>query len=128
MWVPFHHKARTRIVTGGNSFLEVCPECGLTCRFDEVEISESIGAFFLDLFDHNERKYRCSGCQELFDLRDDAQPQPARAQPPARSASDTAARRARAEATEAEQRRAHAEARAIRIEDELAELKKRMGR
>ena len=51
--------------------------------------------------------------------------------PPATSARELARQRAAAEArqaAEAEQHRAQAEARANRIEDELAELKKRLGR
>jgi hypothetical protein len=48
----------------------VCPECGRKARFDEVEITKSYGVFFIDLLDDKERKYRCSACHEVFDLRD----------------------------------------------------------
>jgi transposase-like protein len=131
MWLLFHHSAKTKPVEGGRSFVEQCPECGRNARFEEVEVSDSFGVFFVDLIDDKERKYRCSACRETFDLK--ADPAADRAPPtaPARSARQIAAERAALEArraAEAAQRRADAEIAANRIEDELAELKKRMGR
>jgi len=49
MWVLFHRNAKTRPVRGGNSFVEVCPECGKHATFVEVEVTESFGVFFVDL-------------------------------------------------------------------------------
>src|SRR5215475_7347091 len=71
MWMLVHRNVKTRLVAGGRSFLEVCPECGRKARFDEVEITKSYGVFFIDLIDDKERKYRCSACHEVFDLRDE---------------------------------------------------------
>jgi len=125
MWLLFHRNVKARVVRDGHSFIETCPECGRNARFDEVEISESYGVFFVDLVGDKERKYRCSVCGDVFDLRDEPD------QLPAKSAQELARERAAAEArrtVEAEQRRAQAEAKANRIEDELAELKKRLGR
>lgn len=134
MWVPLHSKAKTRLVAGGSSFADTCPECRRTARFDEVEVSRSFGVFFIDLIDDKERKYRCSACHELFDLRDDADtaaknraPAPPAMKSPAERTADRAASEAQ-RAAEAEHRRVQAEARANRIEDELADLKKRLGR
>lgn len=131
MWLLFHHSAKTKLVEAGRSFVEQCPECGRKARFEEVEVSDSFGVFFVDLIGDKERKYRCSACRETFDLQ--ADPPADRAPPaaPARSARQIAAERAALEArraAEAAQRRADAETTANRIEDELAELKKRMGR
>jgi rubredoxin len=162
VWLLFHRNAKTKVVKDGESFVETCPECGRRARFDEVELSESFGVFFVDLITEKERKFRCSVCGDVFDLRD--QPEPAPAATPARSARDIerdrvaaqARRRAEHEQREriAEQVRLRAdqqrhreaiadqarlradqqrhreleEARANRIEDELAELKKRLGR
>lgn len=126
MWMLFHRNAKTTVVPGGHDFVETCPECGRKARFKEVEITESYGAFFVDLVDDKERKYRCCECGDVFDLRD--QPEHA---PPAKSAKELASERALAEARQAaevEQHRERATAKANRIEDELAELKKRMGR
>jgi rubredoxin len=122
----FHRNAKTKVVRDGHSFVGSCPECGRNARFDEVEVSESYGVFFIDLVADKERKYRCSACGDVFDLRDE----PVRT-PPAKSAKELARERALAEARraeEAEQRRERAVAKANRIEDELAELKKRLGR
>jgi len=125
MWLLFHRNAKTRVVRDGHSFIETCPECGRTARFDEVEVSESYGVFFVDLVGDKQRKYRCSVCGDVFDLQGEPD------QPPAKSARELARDRAAAEArqaADAEQRRAQAEVKANRIEDELAELKKRLGR
>jgi rubredoxin len=151
MWMLVHRNAKTRLVAGGRSFLEVCPECGRKARFDEVEITKSYGVFFIDLLDDKERKYRCSACHEVFDLRDEpggatsAGTEAARraerdaeraAAAEAQRAAETDRLRERARAQAAQDRAARdraaqaeaAQAKAARIEDELAELKKRMGR
>jgi rubredoxin len=151
MWMLVHRNAKTRLVAGGRRFLEVCPECGRKAQFDEVEITKSYGVFFIDLLDDKERKYRCSACHEVFDLRDEpdsaasARAEEARqAEREAERAAAADARRAaeadrlrertRAQAVQAraaQERAAQAkaaQAKATRIEDELAELKKRMGR
>jgi rubredoxin len=129
MWLMFHHRAKTKVVQGGDTFVETCPECGRRARFDEVEVCESVGVFFIDLIDDTERKFRCSACANVFDLHDDEpQPKPA---VPTKSAQqlerERSAEQARRLAAERDTREL-AEAKANRIEDELAELKKRLGR
>jgi DNA-directed RNA polymerase subunit RPC12/RpoP len=129
MWLLFHRNAKTRPVRGGDSFVEICPECGKRATFVEVEVTESFGMFFVDLVGDKERAYRCGACGETFDLKDqlpaggDAG---ARAKPalPQKSTAELAREREIAE----ERRREAARAKAVRIEDELADLKKRMGR
>ena len=149
MWMLVHRNAKTRLVAGGRSFLEVCPECGRKARFDEVEITKSYGVFFINLLDDKERKYRCSACHEVFDLRDEPDSATSAGAEEARQAEREAERAAEARRTaEAERLRERARAQAVqdraardradqaeaaqakaaRIEDELAELKKRMGR
>src|SRR6185295_1618226 len=129
MWLMFHHRAKTKVVEGGDTFVETCPECGRRARFDEVEVCESVGVFFIDLIDDKERKFRCSACANVFDLRDDEpQQKPAL---PTKSAQqlerERNAEQMRRLAAERDARE-RAEAKANRIEDELAELKKRLGR
>ena len=129
MWLLFHHNAKTKVVKDGESFVETCPECGRRARFDEVEVSENFGVFFVDLVGDKERKFRCSVCANVFDMRD--QPEPAPAAKPAKSARELERERAAAQTrqlAEEQRRRDAAEAKANRIEDELAELKKRLGR
>jgi hypothetical protein len=135
MWLLFHRRAKTRPVRGGDSFIDTCPECGKRATFSEVEISESYGVFFVDVVDDKERAYRCGACGETFDLKDQA-PAAAAAPPAATAAAPpkparpvkTLAELEREEALVAQRRREAAQAKAVRIEDELAELKKRLGR
>lgn len=121
MWLLFHRKAKTRAVRDGESFVETCPECGKRTTFQEVEVSESYGVFFVDVVGDKERAFRCGGCGEVFDLKDRA---PALPEPPRKSLAELEREQRQLE----ERRTQAAEQRAIRIEDELAELKKRMGR
>jgi len=130
MWLLFHHNAKTRVVRDGHSFVDTCPECGRKARFDEVEVTEGFGVFFVDLVSDKERKYRCTACGEVFDLRDQPDEPPARRPPPAKPARELERERREAEARQRELERARreiAEKKANQIEDELAELKKRMG-
>jgi rubredoxin len=123
MWLLVHRNAKTRLVAGGRSFLEVCPECGRKARFDEIEITKSYGVFFIDLLDDKEHKYRCSACHEVFDRRDDADGATAARADDARQAERTAAEARRAAEADRlrERARAQAAARARAAEAEAAE-------
>jgi rubredoxin len=130
MWLLFHRNAKTQVVRDGRSFVETCPECGRRARFDEVEVTEGFGLFFIDLISDKERKYRCSACGDVFDLRDQGDEVTA-TPPPVKPPRDLERERREAEARRCElerRRREAVEINANRIEDELAELKKRMGR
>ncbi len=118
MWLLFHHSSGTRRVPGGETLAEHCPTCDRTTKLDEVEISEAVGMFFVDVASDKERAFKCRVCGDVFDLRD----QPAAKPLPARPA------KAIAPAVDERSREADRAAKANRIEDELAELKKRMGR
>jgi rubredoxin len=123
MWWLLHYSGGTRCVPGGESFVETCPECKTKTRFDEVEVSESLGVFFVDVVSDKERKFRCRSCECVFDRKDDGTEAPAQAAlppPPQKSAKQLA--------REERDRKELAESKANRIEDELAELKKRLGR
>ena len=121
MWLLFHHERGTRVVPEGHTFVEDCPSCKRSRRFREVEITEKQGIWFLDLDDDRRRAYRCDGCGDVFDLREQPakKPEPAAALPPPRREDPALAARRRDE---------ERVARENRIEDELAELKKRLGR
>jgi len=108
VWLLFHRNAKTRMVKDGKTLVETCPECGQRARFVEVEIEENFGLFFVDIVGDKERAFRCGACGEVFDLKQDAPREPER--PPAPK---PAPKKAIDE---------------TRIEDELAELKKRLGR
>jgi uncharacterized C2H2 Zn-finger protein len=126
MWLLFHRNAKTKVLADGETFVEKCPECGRRATFQEVEVSESFGVFFVDLVGDRERAFRCSACGDVFDLKD-------RGLPAAKTKTlDELAEEARIDEQRrlvaAEARKEAAEAKAVRIDDELAELKKRMGR
>ena len=120
MWLLFHRSGGTKVVPGGRTFVEACPTCERRTRFREIEVSEGFGLFFVDVVKDKQRKFRCDECEDVFDLRDQAD---APAELPAPRAN-------RVEEMAAEQRRRdEAKAQiANRIEDELAELKRRMGK
>jgi hypothetical protein len=138
----FHHKTGTKKVAGGRVLTEHCPTCGKQTRLDEVETIEQAGVWFVDVVDDTTRGFKCRVCGDVFSLADapaeqlgDGRERAQTASPRRRSAAETAAlaeraRSERVEAMAAEQRRRDADsaAKATRIEDELAELKKRMGR
>jgi hypothetical protein len=137
MWLLFHRRAGTKAVDGGRQFTEECPTCQRHTRFVEVECSEKYGVWFVDVTGDSERAFACTVCGDTFDLKDDAEAPPKKTAPapPIETAEQKRqAQRAKVEALAAEQRRRDAEAakkRAqieTRIDDELAELKKRMGK
>jgi hypothetical protein len=142
VWFLFHHKGRTRTVADGRSFTEECPTCQRTTRFDEVEVSDSYGVWFVDVIGNKERAFKCRVCGDTFDLRDEAATKPATRSAPAPKAGPgierdgfTPARGMdRVEALAAEQRKRDADSQArraqieTRLDDELAELKRRMGK
>ena len=113
MWMLFHRRAGTKVVAGGRTFVEQCPSCEKPTRFREIEVNESFGVWFVDVLGDKERKYRCDVCEDVFDLRDQpvALPDEPEALPAPKQ--NLAAERERI---------------ANKIEDELAELKKRLGK
>jgi hypothetical protein len=113
MWLLFHHKAGTRAVAGGKTFVEQCPTCQKQTKFEEVEVSESVGVWFIDVAGDKERKYRCRVCCDVFELRDVPDEKPA---PTTRALESQMRSDARKEID------------ATKIEDDLAELKKKLGR
>ena len=101
-------------MAGGRTFVEHCPTCEKPTRFREIEVKESFGVWFVDVIGDKERKYRCDVCEDVFDLRDQPAALPEQPKPlPAAPVKDHAAERERI---------------ATKIEDELAELKKRLGK
>ena len=115
MWLLFHRNAKTRPVRDGHTFVDTCPECHERTRFVEVEIEENFGVWFVDVVGDKERAYRCSACGETFDRKGDdaAEPAPPTPAVAVRTAEQIAAEKA---------------AKEIRIDDELAALKKRLGK
>jgi len=129
MWLLFHSKKKTKQVRGGEQFVQRCPSCGKKSAFVEVEIEENMGVFFVDVLGDKERAFACTSCLEVFDVKGDDNDAPAAL--PQKSARELERELRAAEQkrlADEQRRRDAAESKAVRIEDELAELKKRLGR
>jgi hypothetical protein len=124
MWFLFHRKAGTKAVADGQTFTEECPTCQRKTRFVEVEVTEKYGVFFVDVVKDSERAFRCTKCGDVFDLRDAASSSAKPTAPAAKTGID------RVEQLAAEQRKRNSARAAIetKLDDELAELKRKMGR
>jgi hypothetical protein len=133
MWWLLHGKTRTRAVPGGQTLEERCPECRAVARFTEVEVTTAAGAFFVDVVASTRRAFKCTACGEIFDLRDDGQDDQDETVPIGPTGTPaprpTAARDllAQLEAEQA-QRAAVAAQREVQVEDELAALKRKLGK
>jgi transposase-like protein len=127
VWFLFTGKSRTKRVADGESLREHCPVCKRTTLFVEVEVEHAAGLFFIDLISDKEHKFACTGCGETFDRVLEAGASAPKQLP---AAAPVKTQRQRVEELAAEQRRRDASKAQIaaKIDDELAELKRRMGR
>src|SRR5947208_467734 len=83
--------------------------------------STAAGVFFIDVLSSTDRAYQCSACYETFDLKDTAEDAPVEDVRPAR---DLAAELL----AEKRQREAAVAAKSRQIDDELAALKRKLGK
>jgi len=124
VWFLFTGKSRTKAVAEAEVLREHCPVCKRMTDFVEIEVEHSAGVFFVDFMSDKERKFRCTSCGETFDrvIEKDADD----AAPEARVPTGMD----RVEQLAAEQRKRDAAKARIEanLDDELAELKRRMGR
>jgi len=113
MWFLAHRKGSTKVVPDGQTFTEECPTCQKRTRFVEVAITSDYGLFFvIDMIKDEERAFCCCTCGDVFDLKDDQRPAAPAPKPVVAVKPDR-------EAVAKIERK---------IDDELAALKKRMGR
>jgi hypothetical protein len=120
MRLLLHGSTKTRPVRGGATLYQKCPECGELATFHEVEITTAAGVFFIDVLSSTDRAYQCSACCETFDLKETAD-EPVEEVRPAR---DLAAELL----AEKRQREAAVAAKTRQIDDELAALKRKLGK
>ena len=125
MWFLFHRKAQTQAVAGGRELTEHCPSCEKRTRFVEVEVTKKYGVWFVDVLKDRETAFRCTKCGEVYELE-----VPAEERAQLDAAAKAKAQMDRVEELAAEQRRRDAAKVKIaaKIDDDLAELKKRMGK
>ena len=117
-----HGSTKTKRVPGGRVLHQRCPECHADTTFHEVEVTTSAGAFFIDVLSSTDRAFRCASCDETFDLKDDDQPvrETETVRPPRDLAAELAA--------EKQRRAAVAATRDKQVDDELAALKRKLGK
>lgn len=125
MWFLFHRKAQTKVVAGGRELSENCPTCEKPTRFVEVAVEKKYGVWFVDVLKDRETAFRCTSCGEVYELK-----APAEEQAKLDAAAKAKAHMDRVEEMAAEQRRRDAAKVKIaaKIDDDLAELKRRMGK
>ena len=115
MWFLAHRKGSTKVVPDGQTFTEECPTCQKRTRFVEVAITAKYGLFFvMDMIKDEERAFACTKCGDIFDLKDNDAPA---TKPPPASKPVVKPEVDREAVAKIERK----------IDDELAELKRRMG-
>ncbi|MCA9684603.1 MAG: hypothetical protein KC457_20630 [Myxococcales bacterium] len=147
-------KTKVRPKPGGERVRRFCPECKSDATFVEAKIERTVTAYvFVDLFSVDEKGYICSNCHEVMDLEDTSAPQDVNPEPEreggvlgrihawqeerareqaerARAHEAEEARERAEQAREAarEARRAEKAAKQKAVDDELAALKKKLGK
>lgn len=128
--IIFGRKSKARRVPDGRFEKRRCPECGKTTVFREAIVENKYHVFFVvDLFDTESTKFACDACGSLMDLGDTQDPELSASE---RAQADAlAAKQAQIAAKQRElaqrQRKADETAKAKSVDDELAEMKKRLG-
>lgn len=142
MWLIGGRNKKIRTVDGGRSFRARCPSCDAVAPFAEVRVATTYHVFFIDLFDDAETGVRCASCGDAF-TDDDAieiidRALPATEEEQVALEERTLARyeaefRAKALARQRQSARLETmenakRAREAAIDDELAALRKRLGK
>ena len=128
--IIFGRKSKARLVPDGRFEKRRCPECGKTAVFRESIVAHKYHVFFVvDLFDTESTKFCCDKCGSVMDLSDTLDPELTEAE--RKKAEALAAKEAAIEAKrrmlEQKKAREREAAKSQSIEDELAEMKKRLG-
>lgn len=142
MWLIGGRNRRIRTIDGGKSFRARCPDCDQIATFSEVSVKTNYHVFFVDLYDDAETGVRCGACEEAFtndealEIIDRALPRTEeervafeeRTLAKYRSEFEARARRRHEDAARAASIERQKQASEAAIDDELARLKKRLGK
>lgn len=126
----FGRKSKSRLVPDGRFEKRRCPECNKTAVFREALVEHKYHVFFVvDLFDSKSTKFCCDRCGSVMDLDDTLDPELTEAERKQAEAlaAKAAAIEAKRRALEAKKSRDFEASRARSIEDELSEMKKKLG-
>jgi hypothetical protein len=126
MFFLFGKKTRARPVANGRTVTGRCPGCETIQQLHEVERESTYTAYIaIDLFSSKERAFACASCGEVVDADEIASTPPPRDERAEREAREAATQRREAEK---QRREAEKKTRAREVDEELAELKKRLGK
>ena len=128
--IIFGRKSKARLVPDGRFEKRRCPECGKTAVFREALVNHKYHVFWaLELFGTESTKFCCDKCSAMMDLDDTLEPELTEKEKAQQEA--LAAKEAKVEAKrrELEDRKARERdaAKAQSVEDELAQMKKKLG-
>lgn len=124
MFVWLSTKKRARRVENGRKLRRKCPECGATTDFYECVVERSVSAFsVVKLWDGESTAYACSACGEVTELGDTHEPELT-----AREQRELAEQRTRALEAAKREREQAATAKRQQVDDELAALKRKLGK
>ena len=107
-----------------------CPHCGKTTNFREVLITSKWSAYVVvKLWSSETTAFRCDSCDEVVDLDDTEDPELTAKEKKQQAALEEKQKRVDAKAAEAArvQAKVEAERQEQAIDDELAQMKKKLG-
>jgi hypothetical protein len=70
MWLIGGSKTKTRKVKDGRTGQRFCGDCRRVVVFHEHDVTDKIHAFFVELFEHTQRRMVCSECGEDHDVEE----------------------------------------------------------
>lgn len=130
MVVWFGWKSKARRVPDGELHRRKCPECEKTTVFREAVAKREYTAYhFVKLWESEKTVFACDACGEVMELEDTLEPDLSRRERAKLEKARLARERAEAAKREEARKRLEAQeqAQARAIEDELADMKKRLG-
>ena len=130
MFIWWGKKGKTRRVVDGNFEKRKCPECGKTAVFREMLVKSEVSVFsVVKLWDSESTQYACDRCGSVMDLDDTEEPELSAREQEKLEKEQAKALEAAQKKREAREARwkAEEEARDEQIDDEIAEMKKRLG-
>lgn len=120
----FSSKKRAKPVEGGRRVKRKCPECGATAEFKECEVESSVTAFsVVKLWDGSSTAFACAACGELVDLDDTLEPALSE-----QEQRELERETARALEADRQTRAREASEKAQQVDDELAAIKRKLGK
>lgn len=128
--VVFGKKVKVKRVRDGQTERRRCPECGETTTFYEVTVDQQYTAYrFIKLWGSESTGFQCDACDEVMELDDTEEPELTAREKKKLDKQRAAEAKEQAERAERSRRRLQQEkaAQEEAIDDELAEMKKRLG-